>query len=81
LNRFQNLAYDSHLRVQEAVPEEDGPEKGNVPVPGVFPKTAPFPGRIEHLGAKLEECNQEIYGNFLGLSAKQIEALKDKRII
>ena len=57
------------------------PDKGEVLIPGVFPRMARFPGRVEFLGATLGEFNQEIYGDFIGLSSDEISKLKDKGVI
>jgi len=39
------------------------------------------PGRIRHAGNEIGADNQEIYGERLGLSAKEIEELKQAGII
>ena len=57
------------------------PEKGEVLVPGVFPKMSRFPGRVNFLGAKLGEYNHEIYSGLIGLSNDEISELKDKGVI
>jgi len=75
------LAHEPHLREREAVLEIEDPEKGRVLVPGVFPKLAKSPGRIKHLGPRLGAHNDEIYGDFLGLSQEELTELKEKGVI
>ncbi|MBW2051135.1 MAG: CoA transferase [Deltaproteobacteria bacterium] len=81
IRNIEDLAHDPHMRAREAVMEIDDPEKGKVLVPGVFPKLTKHPGEIKYLGIKLGECNQEIYGDFLGLSSEEIKTLEKKGVI
>jgi crotonobetainyl-CoA:carnitine CoA-transferase CaiB-like acyl-CoA transferase len=81
IRNIADLARDDHLRQREAVMEFDDPEKGKILVPGVFPKMARLPGRVKFLGAQLGAHNQEIYGDFLGLSPDDIDALKRQGVI
>lgn len=75
------LAQDPHMLEREAIMAFQDPEKGKVLIPGVFPKLAKAPGRVEFLGARLGEHNREIYGNFLGLSQEEIDDLESKNVI
>ncbi|MBW2063020.1 MAG: CoA transferase [Deltaproteobacteria bacterium] len=81
IRNIEDLAHDPHLRARDAVLEVEDPEQGKVLVPGVFPKLTKHPGRIKFLGAKLGEHNQEIYSEFLGLSADEITELEKKGVI
>jgi len=76
-----DLAHDPHMREREAVMEVDEPGVGKILVPGVHPKLARHPGQVKFLGAKLGEYNQEIYGEFLGLSSKEIKELEREGVI
>ncbi len=75
------LAHDPHMRERDAVMEVTDPEKGKVLIPGVFPKMKKAPGRVKFLGARLGEYNQEIFGDYLGLSAEELSELKEKGVI
>lgn len=81
MRNIEDLAHDPHMREREAVMEFEDPEKGKLLIPGVFPKLKKAPGRVKFLGPKLGEHNQEIYGEFLGLSSAEIEELKKKGVI
>ncbi len=81
IRNIADLARDPHMREREAVMEFDDPDKGKVLIPGVFPKLAKAPGRVEFLGAKLGEFNKEIYGDMLGLSDDELNMLGEKGII
>ena len=81
IRNIADLAHDHHMREREAVMAFNDPDKGEVLIPGVFPKMARFPGKVKFLGAKLGEYNQDIYGDFIGLSNDEISSLKDKGAI
>jgi crotonobetainyl-CoA:carnitine CoA-transferase CaiB-like acyl-CoA transferase len=50
-------------------------------VPAVFPRLSLTPGRVEHLGRRLGQDNQEIYRALAGLSDGEIDDLKSRGII
>ncbi|MFQ5764789.1 MAG: CaiB/BaiF CoA transferase family protein [Rhodospirillales bacterium] len=57
------------------------PDLGEIVVPAVIPKLSETPGVIASLGPRLGEHNDEVYRGLLGLSADEIEALKEKGVI
>ncbi|MFP6746132.1 MAG: CaiB/BaiF CoA-transferase family protein [Alphaproteobacteria bacterium] len=61
-------------RIQHAV-------LGEIVVPDVLPKLSGTPGAIDGLGPRLGDWNQEIYGERLGLSAAQLEKLRNSGVI
>ncbi len=81
IRNIADLADDPHMSERGAVMVFDDPDKGKVLIPGVFPKLAKAPGRVEFLGAKLGEFNKEIYGDMLGLSDDELNMLGEKGII
>jgi len=81
IRNIAELAQDPHMLEREAVMAFEDPEKGKVLIPGIFPKLANAPGRVEFLGARLGEYNREIYGGFLGLSPEEIDGLEAKNVI
>jgi len=81
IRNIAELAQDPHMRERDAVMVINDPDKGEVLIPGVFPKMAKSPGQVKFLGAKLGEYNQAIYGDFIGLSNDEISRLKDKGVI
>lgn len=56
-------------------------EYGEVTIPNVLPKLSETPGRIDWVGQRLGESNQEIYVDLLGLPSARIEALKKSGVI
>lgn len=81
MRNIADLAQDLHMREREAVMEFEDPEKGKLLIPGIFPKLSKAPGKVNFLGPKLGEHNQEVYGEFLGLSSEEIRDLEKKRVI
>lgn len=81
VNNIADLASDPHMLDREAVLKFTDPDYGKVLIPGIVPKLKNFPGRVNFLGAKLGEYNQEIYRKFLGLTTEEINKLKEKEII
>jgi len=81
LNNIADLAVDPHLRERESVIEIEDPQLGKVLIPGIIPKLKNFPGSIKFLGPELGEYNQEIYGEFLGLSEEEIKNLEENEVI
>lgn len=81
VRNIAELAEDKHMLERKAVMPFEDSEKGRVLIPGIFPKLARHPGRVEFLGARLGEHNREIYGDFLGLSPDEINELEKKGVI
>ncbi len=81
VNSIADLASDPHMLDREAVLEFTDPDYGKVLIPGIVPKLKNFPGRVNFLGAKLGEYNQEIYRKFLGLTTEEINKLEEREII
>jgi crotonobetainyl-CoA:carnitine CoA-transferase CaiB-like acyl-CoA transferase len=78
---ISDLAEDPHLLERDAVINMIDDQFGKIKVPGIFPKLSNSPGKIRHLGGKLGDYNQEIYGELLGLSDDEIAALGKKGVI
>ena len=78
---IKDLANDPHLLFRESILKWNDYEYGDVLIPGIIPKLTNYPGKIQFLGEKLGEHNQEIYSGFLGLSDEEIKQLGDKNII
>lgn len=81
VRNIEDLANEPHMREREAIVEFNDPEKGNVLVPGVFPKLKNSPGKIRFLGGKLGEYNHEIYNELLGISPEELSELKNNGTI
>ena len=56
-------------------------EFGSVKMPAVCPVLSETPGQIKWAGPKIGAQNQEIYGDLLGLSERELVLLQEKGII
>ncbi len=54
---------------------------GSLAMQNVFPRLSASPGRIEHTGPALGEHTDSVLGEWLGLDAKRIGALRERGII
>ena len=78
---FKDLAEDPHLIARKTLVAIDDPELGTLRMPDVLPKLSDTPGRIRHAGLPMGAHNKEIYRERLGLSEREMEALKVEGII
>jgi crotonobetainyl-CoA:carnitine CoA-transferase CaiB-like acyl-CoA transferase len=63
-----------------SVPDERMPG-GVTYLPGIVPRLTGTPGAILHSGGDLGADNSAIYGDFLGLSVRELEHLRTEGII
>ncbi len=76
----KDIAEDPHYRARDMIlpqPTRDGHE---VEVPGIVPKLLGTPGRVRSSAPKLGDDTDAVLAE-LGLSAAQIQALRDKGIV
>jgi crotonobetainyl-CoA:carnitine CoA-transferase CaiB-like acyl-CoA transferase len=76
-----DIATDPHYAARQDIVTVDDPTIGPVKQPAVYPRLSATPGRIERGAPKLGEHNDEIYGELLGLSAAERDALRAQRVI
>ncbi|GHO90477.1 CoA transferase [Reticulibacter mediterranei] len=81
-----DIANDPHFQARgmledQIVTIEKHREQKHVRFPGIVPKLSETPGKTQWPGPTLGEHNDEIYRQFLGFSPKQIEALKQAKVI
>jgi succinyl-CoA:(S)-malate CoA-transferase subunit A len=81
LNSIADIFQDEHFRARGnlATVEEDG--VGKVVVPNVIPTLSETPGRLTNLGPTLGNATYEVMRELLELSAAEIAALRQQRII
>lgn len=78
-----DIAADRHYQARgmlASIPDERMPE-GVTYMPGVVPRLTETPGAILHSGGDLGADNAAIYGDSLGLSARELERLRTEGII
>lgn len=74
---FENPQYEARNNIVEI----DHPRLGKIKIPGVVPNFSETPGSIRHRAPDLGENNEEILGEFLGLSKDKINSLKKNGVI
>ena len=72
------IVEDPHYQAREDIIEIDDPELGHTRMLGVVPKFSDTPGAVEHAGPTVGEHNALIYGSWLGLSEKDLEAMGER---
>jgi len=78
---IQRIFEDPQYEARESICEVEDPELGTICMQNVFPKMSRTPGKIEFPGLALGEHNAEIYGERLGLSAEELERLREIGVI
>ena len=77
----KDIVEDEHYRQRGSVVEVEHPALGKVKVQGVTPKLSLTPGRVEYLGRDMGEDNEELLGEMLGYTHKEIEEFRADGII
>ncbi len=67
---------DPHYAARDDIVAVVDPDAGVLEMPGVIPKFSVTPGAVTHAGPPLGKHNEEIYGRWLGLSARAVEDLR-----
>lgn len=78
---IQDIFNDEHYRKRDALVQVEDEELGEAVVQGVVPKFSKTPGRINHLGPRKGEHNEEVLGSELGYSGEKLKELREKNII
>ncbi len=72
---------DPQYASRDDVTAAHDPELGEIPMVGIIPKLSRTPGAVAWAGPALGAHNREIYGGWLGLDDREIEALRAGEII
>jgi len=78
---LDRLVADPQVRARQMIVDLPHDKLGKVPVTGVPFKLSESPGSIDHLGPELGQHNDEIYGGLLGLSASEMDQLRNDGVI
>tara|TARA_E500000331_G_scaffold274043_1_gene266117 strand:- start:23 stop:1285 length:1263 start_codon:yes stop_codon:yes gene_type:complete len=81
INSIADIFNDPHFKARKDMVAVDVPGIGEVVVPNVFPKLTESPGEVQSLGPSLGDANLAIYGDELGLTASEIDALKARGVV
>jgi crotonobetainyl-CoA:carnitine CoA-transferase CaiB-like acyl-CoA transferase len=72
---------DPHLKARDAFVEIDHPEAGKVKILAPWVRFSATPGAITSPAPLMGQHNREVFGQILGLSAEEIDALERKEVI
>lgn len=72
----KQIVEDPHFIERQAVMDVPDADFGTVKMPGVVPRLSGTPGAIRSSGPSQGAHNAEVYGEWLGLTPAQIEALR-----
>jgi succinyl-CoA--D-citramalate CoA-transferase len=77
----QDMVEDPHYAARENVVTVQDPEIGPFPMQNVVPRLIKTPGKVRWTGPALGQHNDEVYGEVLGLSEEEREALRERGVI
>ncbi len=80
--RAPDMLEDPHFEAREAIVATPTAEWPNLKMQNVFPRMSRTQGQIRWTGpTELGAHNEEVYGELLGMSASELQALKEQSII
>jgi crotonobetainyl-CoA:carnitine CoA-transferase CaiB-like acyl-CoA transferase len=81
INSIADIFADPHFAAREAIVSVPDPELGAVKMQNVVPLFSATPGGVASTGPMIGEHNEEIFGQWLGLSPEELQRLKDDGVI
>jgi crotonobetainyl-CoA:carnitine CoA-transferase CaiB-like acyl-CoA transferase len=78
---ISDIFADPHFVAREAIVTVDDDELGPVKMQAVTPRFSQTPGRVTRAGPSIGEHNDEVYGDWLGLSEDERRRLAAQRVI
>jgi len=79
--RAKDMFADPQFAARDAIVKLAHPDLGEFAMHNVFPRLSETPGRVQHVGPKLGEHNQEIYQDLLGISDDELSSLSASGVI
>jgi len=77
----REILEDPHIQARAAIVRARDEDFGSVAVPGVVPRLSATPGEVRTSGPAPGAHNTEVYGDWLGLSAAEQDALRAASVI
>ena len=81
VHTIADIVEDPHFQTRDMFLTLHDRLLGALRMPGIVPKLSETPGEARFVGPELGEHNYEIYGNLLGLSAKEIAGLSERGVL
>lgn len=77
----KEMLSDPHFAARQSIIAVADPALGEVQMQNVFPRLSATPGGVDWTGPDLGQHNQEVFAGLLGLSADQLAALHEQKVI
>jgi crotonobetainyl-CoA:carnitine CoA-transferase CaiB-like acyl-CoA transferase len=81
INSIEDVFAEPHIAARKAIETIIDKELGPIRMPAPTPKLSDTPGRIRWTGQNPGDANQQIFGNLLGMSSSEIDALRAQNIM
>ena len=81
VNSIADIFEDEHFAARGNLAHVMDPELGDIVVPGVVPTLSATPGRIDSLGPTLGNATDDVMRQLLGLTAAELQRLRQQKII
>ena len=81
VNTIPEVVSNTQIQAREMVVELNHPNIGEIPLLGIPIKLSETPGEIRTPAPLVGEHNEQVYGDLLGLSPRQLSQLREKGII
>jgi formyl-CoA transferase len=79
--RAPEMLADPHFAARSAIIDVRDALLGTIKMQGVFPRLSATPGEVRWSGPTLGQHNEEIYSGLLGISAAELEDLRQSNVI
>lgn len=74
----EDMLSDEQYAARQSIVEVEDPEIGPIPMQNVVPSLSETPGEVRWTGPKLGQHNDEVLGDLLGMSAEDLEGLRER---
>lgn len=81
VNRIEDVFGDAHVAARKAIETIVDDQLGPIRMPAPSPKLSDTPGRIRWAGQVSGAANDEVFGEWLGMSRAEIDALRQQKVI
>jgi crotonobetainyl-CoA:carnitine CoA-transferase CaiB-like acyl-CoA transferase len=78
---MEDIVGDPHYAARHQVVSVETPDHGHLLQPGVVPVLTGTPGRIAGRAPALGEHNDEVFTGLLGMSAAELEGLRERGLV
>jgi formyl-CoA transferase len=81
VNTVPDLLGDPHVIERRSLVEIGNDEGELITMPGVVPRIGPVPDEIRWTGQRLGASNRDVYRGLLGLTADELEVLRERGVV